>query len=68
TFFWSLSLTMIQRNVKYRFINNCIPHLSLLHRIFPDRRSSDICVVCPSASDTLDHFLFRCPNKALVWQ
>ncbi|KAI8639843.1 hypothetical protein BD408DRAFT_255025 [Parasitella parasitica] len=50
------------------FINNCILHLSLLHRIFPDRHSSDICVVCSSASDTLDHFLFRCPNKALVWQ
>ncbi|KAI8638155.1 hypothetical protein BD408DRAFT_352395 [Parasitella parasitica] len=68
TFFWSLSLIMIQRNVIYRFNNNCIPHLSLLHRIFPDRHSSDICVVCSSASDTLDHFLFRCPNKALVWQ
>lgn len=68
SFFWSLSLTMIQRNVFYRFLNNCIPHRSLLHRIFPTVHLSPLCAVCSSVEDSVDHFLFRCPSKAAVWQ
>ncbi|EPB88091.1 hypothetical protein HMPREF1544_05153 [Mucor circinelloides 1006PhL] len=44
TFFWALSLTMIQRNVIYRFINTCIPHQALLHRLFPQIHLSPMCV------------------------
>lgn len=67
-FFWRLSLTMIQRNVIYRLINNCIPHQALLHRMFPDVHLSPLCVICSLATDSVDHFLFFCPSKALVWQ
>ncbi|KAI8636569.1 hypothetical protein BD408DRAFT_323060, partial [Parasitella parasitica] len=66
--FWCLSLTMIQRNVLYRFINNCIPHQSLLQRIFPTVHTSSLCAVCSSVEDSVDHFLFTCPSKASVWQ
>ncbi|CAO0796054.1 unnamed protein product [Mucor circinelloides] len=66
TFFWALSLTMIQRNVIYRFINTCIPHQALLHRLFPQIHLSPMCVVCSAYVDSCDHFLFSCAPKALV--
>jgi exonuclease III len=68
SFFWSLSLTMIQRNVVYRLINKCIPHQSLLHLRFPTVHLSPLCVVCSLVDDSIDHFLFECPLKATVWQ
>ncbi|KAK4511136.1 regulator of (H+)-ATPase in vacuolar membrane [Mucor velutinosus] len=68
SFFWPLSLTMIQRNVVYRFINNCIPHQSLLNLRFPSVYLSPLCFVCSSVEDSTDHFLFECPPKPAVWQ
>lgn len=66
-FFLSLSLTMMQINIFYRFINNCIPHQDLLNRMFPTVYLSSLCAVCSTHIDSTDHFLFYCP-KALVWQ
>ena len=66
--FWRLALTMVQRNVVYRYINHCIPHKSRLHRIFPALHPSDLCSICSSSSDSSEHFLFDCPAKASVWQ
>ncbi|KAL9536417.1 hypothetical protein MBANPS3_012662, partial [Mucor bainieri] len=68
TFFWSLSLTMVQRNVLYRYINTRIPHMSLLHRIFPLIHLSPMCIICSATVDSVDHFLFSCAPKATVWQ
>lgn len=64
--FWRLALTMVQRNVVYRYINHCIPHKSRLHRIFPALHPSDLCSICSSSSDSSEHFLFDCPAKASV--
>ncbi|GAN03558.1 hypothetical protein MAM1_0043d03013 [Mucor ambiguus] len=68
SFFWSLSLTMIQRNVVYRLISKCIPHQSLLHLRFPTVHLSPLCVVCSLVDDSIDHFLFVCSLKVAVWQ
>ncbi|EPB81367.1 hypothetical protein HMPREF1544_11916 [Mucor circinelloides 1006PhL] len=67
-FFWSLTLTMVQRNVVYRFLHKCIPHQSLLHRMFPAVHVSPLCAVCSTVDDSIDHFLFYCPSKSEVWQ
>ena len=67
-FFWSLSLTTLQRNVLYRYINASIPHQSLLHRLFPLIHLSPLCIVCSDTVDSIDHFLFHCAPKATVWQ
>ncbi|CEP07581.1 hypothetical protein, partial, partial [Parasitella parasitica] len=67
-FFWSLTLTMVQRNVLYRYINTCIPHQSFLHHIFPLIHLSPDCIVCSSSVDSVDHFLFTCAPKAMLWQ
>ncbi|CEP10784.1 hypothetical protein [Parasitella parasitica] len=56
-FFWSLILTMVQRNVVYRFIHKCIPHQSLLHRMFPTVHLSSLCPVCSTVDDSIHHFL-----------
>jgi endonuclease/exonuclease/phosphatase family metal-dependent hydrolase len=66
--FWRLALTMVQRNVVYRYINHCIPHKSRLHRVYPALHPSDLCSICSSSSDSSEHFLFHCPAKASVWQ
>jgi hypothetical protein len=67
-FFWSLSLTHIQRNVTYRFILGCIPNRRFLHRIMPAVFESPMCPVCLSVEDSPDHLLFHCPSKEKVWQ
>ncbi|OAC98760.1 hypothetical protein MUCCIDRAFT_115001 [Mucor lusitanicus CBS 277.49] len=67
-FFWSLSLTYIQRNVIYRYIVGCIPHRRFLHRIMPTVFESPLCPVCLSVEDSPSHLLFYCPSKERVWQ
>ncbi|CEP15706.1 hypothetical protein [Parasitella parasitica] len=55
-YFWSLSLTTLQRNVLYRYINASIPYQSLLHRIFPLHNLSPLRIVCSDTVDSIDHF------------
>ncbi|CEP09753.1 hypothetical protein [Parasitella parasitica] len=66
--FWSLSLTTIQRNVIYRLIAGCIPHRRLLHFIMPATYASPLCPVCLVTIDSAHHLLFDCPSKEQVWQ
>ncbi|CAO3616186.1 unnamed protein product [Mucor fragilis] len=63
-FFWSLSLTTVQRNVLYRYINGSIPHQSSLHRLFPLIHLSPMCIVCSDTVDSVEHLLFYCAPKA----
>ena len=67
-FFWSLSLTTVQRNVIYRYILGCIPHRRFLHFIMPQVFESPLCPVCLSTDDSPSHLLFQCPSKEKVWQ
>ncbi|KAF1803102.1 hypothetical protein FB192DRAFT_1456330 [Mucor lusitanicus] len=67
-FFWSLSLTYVQRNVIYRFINGCIPNRRRLHYMMPTVFDSPNCLVCLSAIDSASHLLFDCPTKEKIWQ
>ncbi|KAK4519545.1 uncharacterized protein ATC70_009781 [Mucor velutinosus] len=67
-FFWSLSLTYIQRNVIYRLITGCIPFRSRLHYMMPGVFESHNCPVCLSPNETASHLLFDCPSKEKVWQ
>ncbi|KAG0843425.1 hypothetical protein G6F16_000952 [Rhizopus arrhizus] len=66
--FWSLHLTATQRNVIYRLINKKIPHKDILHKFFPDKFDTPNCSFCASTVDSLQHFLFDCPVKQVVWQ
>ncbi|KAK4510370.1 Vacuolar protein sorting-associated protein 70 [Mucor velutinosus] len=66
-FFWSLSLTYIQRNVIYRLITGCIPSRSRLHYMMPGVFESHNCPVCLSLNETASHLLFDCPSKEKVW-
>ncbi|KAG0860955.1 hypothetical protein G6F17_000531 [Rhizopus arrhizus] len=66
--FWSLHLTATQRNVIYRLINKKIPHKDILHKFFPDKFDTPNCSFCASTVDSLQHFLFDCPAKQVVWQ
>ncbi len=67
-FFWSLSLTAIQRNVIYRLITGCIPNRKLLNRIMPAIFEAPLCQVCLLSTDSAHHLLFHCPTKELIWQ
>ena len=66
--FWSLSLTIIQRNVVYRLITGSIPHRRLLHYIMPRVFDSPSCLVCLHSVDSAAHLLFLCPSKEKIWQ
>ncbi|KAI8640681.1 hypothetical protein BD408DRAFT_419278 [Parasitella parasitica] len=65
TFFWSLTLTMVQRNVLYRYINTCTPYQFFLNRLFPLIHLSPLCIACSSTVDSVDHFLFTSVPKAM---
>ncbi|KAG2200402.1 hypothetical protein INT46_009582 [Mucor plumbeus] len=67
-YFWSLSLTVVQRNVIYRLINGCIPNRSFLHLVMPTVFDSPLCPVCVLSRDSSSHLLFHCPSKEKVWQ
>ncbi|KAK4521181.1 Translation elongation factor 1 beta [Mucor velutinosus] len=67
-FFWSLSLTYIQRNVIYRLITGCIPSRSRLHYMMPGVFESHNCPACLSPNETASHLLFDCRSKEKVWQ
>lgn len=59
---------MVQRNVAYRFINDCIPHKARLYAILQDLSMSNLGLIRFISVDLAEHFLFFCPAKASVWQ
>jgi hypothetical protein len=45
-----------------------IPHLSILHALMPLQFPNATCRVCQTNTETLNHFLFSCPAKTVIWQ
>jgi hypothetical protein len=64
-FFWSLSLTLVQRNVIYRFLTKNIPTKRLLHHF--RITDSPLCPICNQEKNSA-YLLFLCPSKVSVWQ
>lgn len=64
-FFWSLSLTLVNRNVIYRFITNTIPARRLLH--YFKIAESPLCPICDTVENAV-HMLFLCPSKVSIWK
>ncbi|KAL9542213.1 hypothetical protein MBANPS3_008723 [Mucor bainieri] len=64
-FFWSLALTLVQRNVIYRFITRTIPARRLLH--YFKIAESPLCPICGTVENAV-HMLFLCPRKVSVWK
>jgi hypothetical protein len=65
SFFWSLSLTLVQRNVIYRFITRTIPAKRLLH--YFKIAESPLCPICGTVENAA-HLLFLCPSKVSIWK
>ncbi|CEP09144.1 hypothetical protein, partial, partial [Parasitella parasitica] len=65
--FWSLPISLSCPNVWYRYLHRKIPHNSLLNRFLPEVFPSSSCAICQHPLDSLDHFLFSCPSKLVVW-
>ena len=65
-YFWALSLTLVQRNVLYRFLTRSIPHKSILH--YFKIIESPTCIVCKRSKEDAEHLLFLCPPKASIWK
>ncbi|EIE90536.1 hypothetical protein G6F55_010824 [Rhizopus delemar] len=55
-------------NVWYRLLHRKIPHRSLLNRLIPSYFPFDTHSICAAPSDILQHFLYDCTKKWLVWQ
>ncbi|KAI7887773.1 uncharacterized protein EV154DRAFT_391900, partial [Mucor mucedo] len=66
--FWAMTLTMVQRNVVYRFLTNDISNRNILHQIFPEKFDSSTCIICNDAPKSTFHMLFFCPIKYSAWQ
>lgn len=64
-FFWSLSLTLVNRNVIYRFLTNTIPAKRLLH--YFKMAESPLCPICNTVENAV-HLLFLCPSKVSIWR
>ncbi|CAO0789273.1 unnamed protein product [Mucor circinelloides] len=64
-FFWSLSLTLVQRNVIYRFITKTIPARRLLH--YFQIADTPLCPICGNEENAV-HLLFLCPDKVSTWK
>lgn len=67
-FFWSPSLTYVQRNVVYPLITGCIPDRSRLRYMMPTVFPSHQCPICSSPSQSASHLLFDYPSKEKIWQ
>jgi hypothetical protein len=65
SFFWSLSLTLVQRNVIYRFITKTIPARRLLH--YFNMTDTPSCPIC-GTEENAAHLLFLCPDKVSIWK
>ncbi|KAG1489524.1 hypothetical protein G6F52_009557 [Rhizopus delemar] len=66
--FWKIPLSHSCRNVWYRLLHHKLPTRSNLHRLLPSIFPSPSCLNCPDQEETLEHFLYLCPQKLLVWQ
>ncbi|EPB86238.1 hypothetical protein HMPREF1544_06966 [Mucor circinelloides 1006PhL] len=65
-FFWPLSLTLVQRNVIYRFITKTIiPARRLLH--YFQIADTPLCPICGNEENAV-HLLFLCPDKVSTWK
>lgn len=65
-YFWALSLTLVQRNVLYRFLTRSIPHKSILH--YFKIVDSPTCIICNNFTENAEHLLFHCPTKTSIWK
>ncbi|KAG1544258.1 hypothetical protein G6F49_011124 [Rhizopus delemar] len=65
---WKIPLSHSCRNVCYRLLHHKLPTRSNLHRLLPSIFPSPTCLNCPDQEETLEHFLYLCPPKLLVWQ
>ncbi|KAI9487242.1 MAG: hypothetical protein EXX96DRAFT_627981, partial [Benjaminiella poitrasii] len=61
-------LTHLCRNIWYRSIHLKLPSRTGMHRFLPEIFPIDLCPVCQSHPDLLQHFLFTCPLKLEVWR
>ncbi|KAI9488276.1 hypothetical protein BDB00DRAFT_750501, partial [Zychaea mexicana] len=65
--FWRARILPLARTIWWRVLHHKISCHANLHRILPDRFSSE-CGICTTALDTQEHFLLDCPTKWHVWQ
>ncbi|KAI7907632.1 uncharacterized protein BX663DRAFT_565862, partial [Cokeromyces recurvatus] len=53
------------RSLWYRILSRKIPHSDYLYQI--QTISTNLCRLCQSVPDSLDHFLFLCPIRHKIW-
>ncbi|KAI9470787.1 MAG: hypothetical protein EXX96DRAFT_454336, partial [Benjaminiella poitrasii] len=56
--FCTFPLTHLCRDVWYRSIHLKLPSRSVMHRFLPEVSPINLCPVCQSHPDSLQHFLF----------
>ncbi|KAG1633289.1 hypothetical protein G6F44_010446 [Rhizopus delemar] len=66
--FWNPPLSHSCRNVWHRLLHHKFPTRFTLHRLLPSIFPSSSCLNRPDQEETLEHFLYLCPPKLLVWQ
>jgi hypothetical protein len=69
--FWSLSIPLSARNTWYRIIHGKVNTTSFLHQRLVHLHPSPACPICSTENhqhiENLEHFIFGCSQKALIW-
>ncbi|CEP19298.1 hypothetical protein [Parasitella parasitica] len=64
--FWTLSLTLVQRNVTYRWLHGKANTRALMS-LYDPLVYQTACVLCLSCDETVEHLFFECPSKFAFW-
>ncbi|KAI9320108.1 hypothetical protein BX666DRAFT_1853199, partial [Dichotomocladium elegans] len=66
--FWALAFTSGTRNLWFRIFHGTLPTAQRLHSISPSFMLSPASSICGDPTETVEHFLFRCPAKWRAWE
>ncbi|CEP14937.1 hypothetical protein [Parasitella parasitica] len=64
--FWTLSLTLVQRNVTYRWLHGKANTRALMS-LYDPLVYQPACILCLSCDETVEHLFFECPSKFAFW-
>ncbi|KAI9279619.1 hypothetical protein BY458DRAFT_487857 [Sporodiniella umbellata] len=65
---WKLALTHTQRNTVFHLIHKRIPHMQLMHSVFPTKYTTELCPKWLIEPDSSEQLFFNCHLCVTYWE